>query len=404
LGEGPGIQRREFLIGGTLPALAAPVASASGAEGTSASAAAAVPAGSDLNVQFRADGLDLPPSAYAALLADIAASRGIEADEYSRDGVVAELETRMAALLGKETAVFLPTGTLANHIAVRLLTGGARGGDRGRRVLVQKESHLYNDSGDCAETLSGLALVPLAPDKTMFTRTDVQAEVQRAEGGRVATSAGAISIESPVRRRMGEVADLAEIERIAAFARERRIGLHLDGARLFIASAYNGIAPADYAAPFDTVYVSLYKNFSAASGAILAGSRALLDGLFHERRMFGGGLNQVWPFAAVALHYLDGFDARYRQAVATADALFRALGDHPRCWVERRPNGTNVARLHVQGADTSSLPDRLRAAGIAIWPARRVTADGAEFTLTTNESLLRRPPEILIRQFLAALG
>src|SRR6266481_9903477 len=100
-------------------------------------------------VQFRADGLGLTPTAYARLLAEIAETRGIAPDDYSRDGVVAELEARMAALLGKEAAVFLPTGTLANHLALRLLARN------GRRILVQHESHLYNDEGDCAQHLSG---------------------------------------------------------------------------------------------------------------------------------------------------------------------------------------------------------------------------------------------------------
>src|SRR5947209_12918128 len=93
--------------------------------------------GAGRRVQFRSDGLALSPIAYARLLADIAQRRDIAPDEYSRGGVVAELETRMAALLGKEAAIFVPTGTLANHLALRLLTG------TGRRVLVQRESHLY---------------------------------------------------------------------------------------------------------------------------------------------------------------------------------------------------------------------------------------------------------------------
>src|SRR3989442_11320985 len=109
------------------------------------------------------------------------------------------------------------------------------------------------------------------------------------------------------------------------FARKARLGLLLGGARLFLASAYTAIAPASYAALFDTVYVSLYKYFNAAGGAVLAGPRQLLENLYHQRRMFGGGLRQAWPYAAVALHYLDGFSERFQQAAATADTLFQAL-------------------------------------------------------------------------------
>src|SRR4051812_40726834 len=195
-------------------------------------------------VQFRSDGLGLSPAAYARLLGDIAENRGIAEDEYSRDGVVAELEARMAALLGKEAAVFMPSGTLANHLALRLLARN------GRRVLVQRESHLYNDEGDCAQQLSGLTLVPLAPGRTSFTFDEAEAEIAGPPDARVAIPVGAISIETPVRRMSGEAFDFAEMRRISEFARERGIGLHLDGARLLIEAVYTGIAPVEYAGLF----------------------------------------------------------------------------------------------------------------------------------------------------------
>jgi threonine aldolase len=238
-------------------------------------------------VQFRSDGLSLSPAEYAAVLAKVAEQRGIAQDEYSLGGVVAELESRMAALLGKEAAVFMPSGTLANHLALRLLARN------GRRVLVQQESHLYNDEGDCAQQLSGLTLVPLAAGRAGFTFAEAKTAIASPADARVAIPIGAISIETPVRRCNGETFDFGDMRRIAEYARDRGIGLHLDGARLLIESAYSGIAPAEYAGMFDTVYVSLYKYLNAAAGAILAGPHDLLDGLYHQRRMFGGGLPHV---------------------------------------------------------------------------------------------------------------
>src|SRR5262249_28606870 len=149
-------------------------------------------------------GLALSPGEYSDLLVRIGAGGGIAADEFSREGVVAELEDRIAALLGKETAIFLPSGTLANHLALRLLA------KRGRRIIVQRESHIYNDSGDCVQELSGLTLIPLAPERASFSLADVEGEVTRAEDGRVSTPVGVISIECPVRRVRGEVFDFAE--------------------------------------------------------------------------------------------------------------------------------------------------------------------------------------------------
>jgi threonine aldolase len=349
-------------------------------------------------VQFRSDGLGLSPGEYARLLAGIAETRGIAVDDYSRGGVVAELEERMVALLGKERAVFLPTGTLANHLAVRKLAEG-----RGRRVLVQRESHLWNDEGDCAATLSALTLVPLAPGRATIPLAEIAEAVAGAPEMRVAVPVGAISIETPVRRAAGEAFDPAELRAISAFARERGIGLHLDGARLLIESAYTGIAPEDTAALFDTVYVSLWKYLNAANGAILAGPRALLDGLYHDRRMFGGGLPHAWPDAAVALHFLDGFAARFAEAVAVSERLLAALAEHRRVTVERGAAATNVTILHVAGTGAANLPERLLARGIAIRPARRISEDGAEFALHTNETILRRRLADIVDGFAAAL-
>ncbi|MBV9815602.1 MAG: aminotransferase class I/II-fold pyridoxal phosphate-dependent enzyme, partial [Alphaproteobacteria bacterium] len=314
-------------------------------------------------VHFRSDGLGLTPAVYARLLARLGDEGKIAADEFSREGAVAELETRMAALLGKEAGLFLPSGTLANHLALRILATAAR------RVLLQRESHIYNDTGDCAQELSGLTLIPLAPQRATFTLAQVEDEIARLPEARVATPVGVISIESPVRRLQGEVFDFAEMQRIASFAREHRIGLHLDGARIFLASAYTGITPASYAALFDTVYVSLYKYFNAGAGAVLAGPRALIENLYHQRRMFGGSLRQAWPYAAVALHYLDGFGERFERATAAAETLFEALGRHPGCEIGRPAAATNVTRLRVFVAAAARLPERLLASGIAIRPA-----------------------------------
>jgi threonine aldolase len=341
--------------------------------------------------------LALSSAEYARLLARLAENDRIAVDEFSRDGVVAQLEERIAAVLGKEAAVFLPSGTLANHLALRLLA------QRGRRILVQRESHIYNDAGDCVHELSGLTLIPLASGRATFALAEAAAEVARAEEGRIATPVGAISIESPVRRVGGEVFDFTEMQRIAAFAREQGIGLHLDGARLFLAHPYTGIAPRTYAALFDTVYVSLYKYFNAGSGAVLSGPRHLLDNLYHQRRMFGGGLRQAWPYAAVALHHLDGFDERFARAAEAADNLFGALRQLRSCDVVRSAAATNVTRLRVRGADAVDMPKRLLEHGVAIRSAMRASAEETEFELFTNETILRRPVAEIIEIFAGAL-
>src|SRR5258708_1099352 len=344
-------------------------------------------------VSASGDGIPHTPAEYSRLLASLTQHGGVTPDEYSRGGAVEKLEARMASLLGKETAVWLPTGTLANHLAVRLLAGAKR------RVLVQAESHLYNDCGDCAQTLSGLNLIPLAPGKATFTLDEVEEAASRSASGRVAAPIGAIQIETPVRRRHGERFEFDELKKIAAWAREPAIALPLDGARLFLESAYTRRSVRDYAALFDTVYISMYKYFNAASGAVLAGPKALLADLYHPRRMFGGGLQQVWPFAAVALHYIDGFEQRFLAAVETSEKVIAALSTDGNFEVQRYSNGTNIFRLHVNNVNGGVYHVRLDAAGIS---AR--TPDGDWFQLQVNETWARVPAAEIVARFRKAIG
>ena len=345
-------------------------------------------------VRMFGDGLGLTPADQARLLARLADDDRIDVDSYSNGGTVEALEAQCAAQLGKERAIFMPTGTLANHLAVRALAGG-----RGRAV-VQAESHLYNDCGDCVQTLSNITLMPLAPGKATFTLEELQEVVARTESGRVSKPVSIIAIETPVRRRSGEAFDQMELDRVTAYARRAGIRLHLDGARLFLQSGCTGIDVATYAEPFDTVYVSLYKYFNAASGAILAGPRSLLDEMYHTRRMFGGGLSRAWPFAAVALHYLPGFVDRFRQAVGVADAFIEHLHPHPAFTVERMPKGTNLFRLRVDTPDVAAFRERVRDRGADLGAPR---SDGS-FLVGINETWIRAAPTELAARFVAAIG
>jgi threonine aldolase len=333
------------------------------------------------------DGLRFTTAEYAALLAKLAAGDAVARDDYSRGGNVEALETRMAALLGKEAAVWLPTGTMANHLAVRLLAG-----DR-RRVLVQADSHLYNDCGDCAQTLSNLTLIPLAPGRATFTLEDVQRAAADAAGGRVLTPIGALQIETPVRRQQGERFDFDQMQKIASWARANHVGLHLDGARIFLESVYTGRPVKQYAALFDTVYVSMYKYFNAAAGAILAGPKALLADLYHTRRMFGGGLPHVWPYTAIALHYVEGFEQRFRTGMETSERVIAELSRDANFQIERLPSGTNIFRLRVVHGSAATFQQRLLSAGITA-PA----PEGNWFAMQVNETWGHMPAaEIITR-------
>ena len=387
------INRRRFLETGALGLGAATIGSGGAlAQGSTGS----VPLVSTSNrIRMTGDGLGLTPADQGQLLSRLAEEGLISQDSYSNGGTVEALEAQCAAALGKERAVFMPTGTLANHLAVRELAAGAGG-----RAILQAESHLFNDSGDCVQTLSAMTLMPLGAGRATFTLEEVEEVVGRTQSGRVARPVSVLSIETPVRRRFGETFDQVELDRITAFARGEGIRLHLDGARLFLQSGYTGIDVAEYARPFDTVYVSLYKYFNAVSGAILAGPRDLLDGMYHTRRMFGAGLPGAWPFAAVALHYLPGFVDRFRDAVDVSEAFIEQVTRHDAFTVERITAGTNLFRLRVVGTDPGAFRRRLRDRGVDLGAMR---SDGSVL-IGVNETWNRATADDLTDRFQTALG
>ena len=320
------------------------------------------------------------PAGATQRLLDLLKARPRIREAYLSDGATAELEARFAKLLGKEDCAFLATGTLANHLAVRVLAGDAS------RVIVQHESHLYRDESDAAQLLSGLNLVSLAEGRAAPTLAEIKAAVDEAENGPYPLRVGAISLESPVRRVNGEMVDLALVREISAYAKGKNIKMHLDGARLLMAPP--GYDVAGTAALFDTVYVSLYKYLGAPFGAVLAGSKADIAKVRDLRHRFGGTLYQGWECAVPVLAALDDFDARHRAAFAAADQLFAALKAQGLAMVKPAPNASNIRELMVKPKVAEGLFDRMRVAGV-----RMLQPENGVIEVYINDTITRRPVE-----------
>jgi threonine aldolase len=350
----------------------------------------------DRAVFFQGDGERQSPGMTIRRLAEYEAKRGIAPDSYSLGGTVEELERVMATALGKEAALFLPTGTLANHMAIRRHCG-TRG-----QALVPEQSHIYRDTGDGVARLSGIQLVPLAPDRPGPTASEVEAALDRVATDRVRSEAGAVVLESPVRRQTGRVIACKEMKEISALCRERGVPTHLDGARLYMMSAATGMAVREYGVLFDTVYVSVCKYLGATFGAILAGSAEFIDGLYHERRMFGGSLPSGWMAAALVLEGLPGFEGRFGEAMAQGKRLFAQLNELEGVSVQELPDGSNIFPMRLSGrVGRVELAGRLRERGIVL-PAEGGAED--EVPLTVNTTILRKPAEEILSAFAEALG
>lgn len=343
------------------------------------------------HVNFFSDGLALTPREYTALLDKAVQAENFAPDYYSRGGAIEALEAKFAARLGKEAAIFLPTGTLANQLAVRKLAGNDR------RVLVQAESHLYNDSGDAAQVLSGLTLLPLAPGRAAFTLDEAKEWAARSAGGRVESRIGVLSIESPVRRRQHAFVPFDELAALSEWAREQGIRRHLDGARLFNLPQHTGHSVKEHAALFDTVYVSLWKHFNGASGAILAGDAAFIEGLYHVRRQFGGGLPYAWPLVAFVHTFLDDYEAQYARAWQVAGEVIARLEQSGQFTARKLENGTSLFELQARGITSTALAERAQKHGVLL---PRLPDDATTIPLQVNTSLLRKPPEAVAQAFL----
>ena len=334
-------------------------------------------------VIFRGDGDPKMPSTMLQRLAEFDQKFTLKEDSYSLGGNVEQLEKKCAEMLSKEAAVFMPTGTLANHLAIRKLCGVKP------RAIVQEQSHLYNDSGDCLTRLSNINLIPLAKKRPYFTLETLKAAVEQAESGRVINPVGAVMVESPVRRQSGKIMPFDEMKAVTDYCRDKQIGSHLDGARLYMMSGATGIPPAGYAALFDTVYVSLYKYFGAPFGAILAGTVEFTDGLYHDRRMFGGGLASANFAAALALQGIDGFEERFNRAMTRAKALFDKINTLESINVEPFEHGSNIFPLKLKSdVDSTCFVKILEEHSVSV-----SSPDGehaGRIMLTVNPTILRQ--------------
>lgn len=383
--------RRTFLAAGAASTLAGSASAASAAKTT-------LDLSADRHVYFTGDGIPLKPREWAAVLQQVTEENEIELDRYSVGGPIDELEAKFAEKLGKEAAIFFGTGTLANQIAVRHITAPDT------KVIVPRESHYYADSVNCGPVLSNLELIPMGKGRATFTLSEVQEEVEWNAGLRGNKPVGSIMIESPVRRKDGEVFDFTEMKKICAYAREQGVRTHLDGARMFLAAAYSGVSVREYADQFDTLYVSLHKYFNGGCGAVVAGPRKYIEPMVDTRRMFGGALPKAWMYASVVLHYMDGFEDRYRSAVDNTEKLWKKLDAHPRFRVERIPNGSNIVALHVK-ADSKQLGADLRKAGVTISTGGLASGKGwTRLLLRVNETANRRNADELAGLFMEGLG
>ena len=349
------------------------------------------PANDPTAVVFSGDGEPHTPESTIKRLNQLLAEGKLQPDKYSLGGTVEELETRMAAELGKEAAIWMPTGTLANIIALRKHCG------MNARVVLQEQSHIYQDEGDALSRLCSLNAVPLAPNRPYFTADELKDQLHISVTGRVLNPIGAVSIESPVRRQAGKITPWDEMKAVTDLCKNEGIPSHLDGARLYMMSAATGISIKKYTELFDSVYVSSYKYFGAPFGGILAGTKEFIEGMFNDRRMFGGGIPFGYLAAALSLDGLNGFEAKFAESMTKAKSLFTEISKLPNVSINTFEHGSNIVELILdESIDTDQFIANLRKNEIMVtWP----NSEWPVPLLHVNASILRQSNNEILQAF-----
>jgi threonine aldolase len=282
-------------------------------------------------------------------------------DRYGEGGVVAELEAEVAALLGKESALFLPSGTMAQQAALRV-----HADRRGRRGIVfHPMCHLDWHEGRAYQRLHDLHAIPAGPIRTPLSLASLE-EIHEPPA--------ALLIELPQRDLGGTLPTWEELEAQVDWARRRGAAVHMDGARLWESTSYYARTPAQIAALFDTVYVSFYKGLGAITGCCVAGPADVIAEVSAWRSRHGGTLYGLWPYAASALTCLRQRLPRMPRYHAHALAIARAVRDVP--GVAVLPETPQASMMHLQIAATAeALGDRL----LRLAEERGIWAFGAIF-------------------------
>jgi threonine aldolase len=265
-------------------------------------------------------------------------------EQAGEDPSVNALIRRVAALLGKEDAVFLPSGTMCNEIAVLVHCRA------GEEVIADATAHIINSEGGAPAALAGVMIRPLAGTRGIYTAAQLEAAIR--PDSRYAPRTRLVEVEQTANLGGGAVWPRAILDAVAAMAKRHGLASHMDGARLMNAVVASGVSAADQAAGFDSVWLDFSKGLGCPVGAVLAGSKNFIAEAWRWKQRLGGAMRQAGILAAAGLHALDHHVERLADDHAAAQALARGLQQMPGIAVE--PVDTNIVYFDVSGTGRSA--------------------------------------------------
>jgi threonine aldolase len=308
----------------------------------------------DSPIDLRSDTVTRPTPAMRAAMN----AAEVGDDVFNEDPTVHRLEERVAAVLGKEAAVFVPSGTMSNQIAVKVQT------QPGDELLCDVGCHIYNYEAGGPAVLSGVTCRPLEGDYGIVEPAQFEDKLRPDDPHQVRTRL--VCLENTHNRGGGRIYPHDKIEAISRWARRHGLAMHLDGARLWNAVVTTNIPARQWAKHFDTVSVCFSKGLGAPVGSALAGPRELIQKARRVRKLFGGGMRQAGVIAAGALFALEHHVERLADDHRNAQILARAVADTPGLELAPAQVDTNLVwvRIAPELGTAREFADRLKTHGI----------------------------------------
>ncbi|EQB62887.1 MAG: Aromatic amino acid beta-eliminating lyase/threonine aldolase [candidate division Zixibacteria bacterium RBG-1] len=340
-------------------------------------------------IDLRSDTVTKPSPAMRKAMA----SAVVGDDVFEDDPTVVKLEAMTAEILGKEKALFVPSGTMGNEVCIKVLT------KPGDEIIVEEGSHIYNNEVGAPAALSGIQLHVIKGVKGIFTAEQIEDEIRTPDVHH--PNVTVISVENTHTQSGGTVFPLSEVKKIKKLADRHKIKMHLDGARLWNACVAKGIPPKEYAASFNCLSVCLSKGLGAPIGSLVAGEEDFIFEARRVRKRLGGGMRQVGIIAAAGIYALKNNYKRLAEDHQNAKFLAQRLSEIDGLEIDMETVQTNLVVIDIRnsGLSVPEVVAKLKEKKVLVVPFGK-TLIRAVTHLDVNRKDLEKAVEVFKKVFL----
>ena len=322
------------------------------------------------SVDLRSDTVTQPTPG----MREVMSKASVGDDVLGDDPTVIELQEMVADIFGKEEALFVPSGTMSNAIAIRAQT------EPGDEVITERYSHIYVYEGGGFAALSGCSIALVPGDRGIMRPADVEASIRKGDGSLGHYPNGSmVCVENTSNRGGGTCYPKEKLDQIARVARENNCASHIDGARIFNAAESTSLSPKRMAKEYDSISVCLSKGLGAPVGSVLVGSSETLYKAHRWRKMFGGGMRQAGVLAAAGIYSLENNVHRLSDDHDRAMEIARALDEMDSYEVDLEQVQTNMVYVKCDKGGADSLISRLEKSGV-----QALTIDHSTIRIVTH--------------------